>query len=729
MAAVERIAGALAAATDERAILDGVTQNLIQLIPASCQFIALWDRDRDIVRFPYYHEKGRRERPSDRVFANGLTEYVLRTGRPLHIARRFDATCRELGIEFRGTPSKSWLGAPLIVDGQSVGIVAVYDNEREQAFGHDAERTLRILAAHAAASLKSASLHAARDRAAKETAGMVEALQRQAAFDEALLQAQSSAGEGLIVFDPANARVVFANRAVEEMTGFTAEELRARTFPSGRPEQAAANERIRRRAAGEAVPERFEFEGRRKDGAKIFIEVAVAPLESPEGPRTVAIFRDVTMRKEAESQLQRQSALLETLVEERTRDLAQAKLDLEVVFENTIDGFLFVDKSRNLVSANRRFAEFFHLAMSDILHGDKEAVRNAARAMYKDPSIFDQAMAAYDPSHLDRALETTIELVDGRVLQEHSAPIYVEGEYVGRVWTYHDITQRKQLEDRLREYNRSLEIEVERRTQSLLQSAKMAALGQLVAGVAHEINNPLAFVKSNTALLREEWEDLRNEAPVKSFLEGTTSPGEFLAWLQGSTHGTFLRNDLERILDMNLRGLTRISDIVHQLRTVASATPARVEPTDLATIVHDSCALLRAQFGARLSIDEDAGAPCIVEGDSGQLTQVVTNLLVNAAEAIQGNGTVGVRLLHDQRDAILVVRDTGVGMADETVRRMFDPFFTTKERGTGLGLAITYSIVKEHGGEINVDSKVGQGTRITVRLPFGQGKGGATRGD
>jgi PAS domain S-box-containing protein len=244
-----------------------------------------------------------------------------------------------------------------------------------------------------------------------------------------------------------------------------------------------------------------------------------------------------------------------------------------------------------------------------------------------------------------------------------------------------DITDRKQAEASL-----------ERQREALHRTEKLATLGTLAAGVAHEINNPIGIIASRIELILTE-------------LEGTSAPPA-------------LREDLE-VIQRNVR---RVAQIAHGLLSFAHQSPRERGPVDLRRVVDETLALFGRQL-AKAGIDVRttlAGDLPPVLGDAGALQQVVLNLLTNAREALSGGGTVSIEI---RRAAAqpgwlqLIVADDGPGIPAHVVRRIFDPFFTTKVQGTGLGLSVTYGIVQDHGGTIEVHSEPGRGATFVVTLP------------
>ena len=237
----------------------------------------------------------------------------------------------------------------------------------------------------------------------------------------------------------------------------------------------------------------------------------------------------------------------------------------------------------------------------------------------------------------------------------------------------------------------------------LLQSEKLASLGQLVAGVAHEINNPVSFIVGNVEPLRQHLDTLRG-------LAARYQDAELAAEAER----------VRRILEIIARGAERTAGIVNDLRTFSRVGEGHARPTDLHEGLEMSIRLLRPKWSDRIEIHRDFGTLPPVSASPGPLNQVFMNLLSNACDAIDGRGNVWVRTRCDDGYVTVTVRDDGRGIAPDVRSRIFDPFFTTKPpgKGTGLGLAISYGIVQQHGGSITVSSEPGRGTEFEVKLPL-----------
>lgn len=289
-----------------------------------------------------------------------------------------------------------------------------------------------------------------------------------------------------------------------------------------------------------------------------------------------------------------------------------------------------------------------------------------------------------------------------------------------------EVAERRRAEIELMSANESLRQTLEelRATQAhLVQSEKMASLGQLAAGVAHEINNPVGFVKSNIGTLRNYGQDLltlldRYEEAVAAV--GDDAVARELADSRAQMDVDFIRDDLMQLLDESQDGLDRIARIVADLKDFSHVDRQELESADLNVLIDKVINVAWNELKYKADVIRDYGQLPLLHCYPGRLGQVFLNLLVNAAHAIATHGTITVRTAVEAGDAVVRVSDTGQGIAPEIIGKIFDPFFTTKPvgKGTGLGLHIAYKIVEAHGGRIEVESTPGAGTIFTVRLPM-----------
>ena len=262
----------------------------------------------------------------------------------------------------------------------------------------------------------------------------------------------------------------------------------------------------------------------------------------------------------------------------------------------------------------------------------------------------------------------------------------------------------------------------------VVQSEKLASIGQLSAGVAHEINNPLAFVLSNFGSLEGYLTSLFGL--LGAYLEaddamGVSAPAALAParMLRNGIDCRFLRDDVRAIIDESRDGLLRVKRIVQDLRDFSRGGTEEVwEAIDLHRALDSTLNIVRNEIKYKAKIERCYGELPEIECLPSRLSQVFLNLLVNASQAIEENGTITIDTGADASEAWIRFEDTGCGISPENLTHLFEPFFTTKPvgQGTGLGLAVSNSIVRKHGGRIDVESEVGRGTRFTVRLPIRQ---------
>jgi signal transduction histidine kinase len=275
------------------------------------------------------------------------------------------------------------------------------------------------------------------------------------------------------------------------------------------------------------------------------------------------------------------------------------------------------------------------------------------------------------------------------------------------------------LERRNDELRRS-KAELERLQAQIIQSEKMASLGQLAAGVAHELNNPAGYLYGNMELLAESARALER---LLALYEASPLPDEAAAKVRALKEETGCENvlaDLGSIIADCREGAGRIRDVVQNLRTFSRLDEAEFKKVDIHEGIESTLRLLARYYtAADVRLVRDYGGLPPVDCYAGQLNQVWLNLLVNAAYAVRRGGEVRIETWREGDAAVVAVSDTGDGIAPEHLPRIFDPFFTTKPvgEGTGLGLSVTYGIVERHHGTIAVASRPGRGTTFTVTLP------------
>jgi two-component system, NtrC family, sensor kinase len=299
----------------------------------------------------------------------------------------------------------------------------------------------------------------------------------------------------------------------------------------------------------------------------------------------------------------------------------------------------------------------------------------------------------------------------------------------------------------LREANRTLESQVQQRTKDLtsaltnlresqaqlIQSEKMASLGQMVAGVAHEINTPLGYARSNAEIVRTSLGDIRQlcdtQGRALSLLTAANSSEDEVAQAIGqaeecrsNVNADELLADLDNLLGDADHGLVQIADLVSSLKDFSRVDRSRTDLFDLNGGIDSALKICANQLKGRVEVQRLFGTLPEVECSPSQINQVFLNLITNAGQAIDGEGVITIETAAEKNGVVVRVRDTGSGMSEEVKKRIFEPFYTTKPvgKGTGLGLSIVFRIVEEHGGRIAVESAPGEGTTFSVHLPVRQ---------
>ena len=274
------------------------------------------------------------------------------------------------------------------------------------------------------------------------------------------------------------------------------------------------------------------------------------------------------------------------------------------------------------------------------------------------------------------------------------------------VFVIHDVTEMEQLQSRL------------------IQAAKLASIGELAAGVAHEINNPLGFVTSNCGTLNRYVKSINEYLTIiHNLLSEPDHSADCASRIDKSRTELdidYIMEDGGPLIKETMDGLARVSKIVSDLKTFARVDSQEPEMYEVETVLDNALNLCRNETKYKLEIVREYNAGVELSGFPTQLAQVFTNIIVNAAHATMEKGRLIVSTATDDGHVVIEFADTGSGIPEEILPKIFDPFFTTKEpgKGTGMGLSISYGIIKRHGGTITARSKVNEGTTFTIRLPL-----------
>ncbi len=480
----------------------------------------------------------------------------------------------------------------------------------------------------------------------------------------------------------------------------------------------------------QSVPGGFEVEQffpqfgtRVSDGAWLFF--TAAPLRDTEGKIIGAIetLQDVTVRRQSEEELLKHRNDLEKIVKQRSAELAATARELERFVASSPVGVAYSAAGK---------IQRVNLAMADMFGYSQAAMTGMlARKIY---------LSEEDYAHLGQLAgkqlsigeplqhEMWLQHADGRAIwvQIDAHVADRDDTAAGTWWMMQDRTEirtaQEQLEARFEELS-AINGRLEEAQNQLLQQDKMASIGQLAAGVAHEINNPVGFVSSNLNSLRQYVDGLLSLSTA--YEAALAAPGDSLAAAalaakREEVEIDYLREDLPQLLDECSDGLGRVKKIVQDLKDFSRVDQANWQEADLNVGMESTLNVVRHEVKYKAEVVKDLAALPPVICLAAQLNQVFMNLIVNAAHAIADKGTITLSSGTEGHWAWVQVGDTGCGMSEDVRRRIFEPFYTTKDvgKGTGLGLSLSFSIVQKHGGIILVRSEVGKGSAFRVWLPI-----------
>jgi len=505
----------------------------------------------------------------------------------------------------------------------------------------------------------------------------------------------------LVIIADTQGRIEYVNPNFTQVTGYTPDEVIGQN-PRILKSEKTSPEEFRR--LWETITSgrewRGEFLNKMKNGELCWASASISPIRNHQGVIThfVAIEEDISELKRAEEALRAS--------ERRYRQLTEATLDAIVVADE-----------RGVISL------FNAAAQRTFGYSEQEALGQPLTILM--PPEYHEAhqrgLRHYLETREARVVGRTIELrgrrKDGEVFPLELSLSAVElPEEIYFLGAIRDLTERQRLQARI------------------VQAEKLASLGLMSAGVAHEINNPLAYVANNLAVLER---DIRGLTALVAAYEAAQAILESarpdlaaqVAQLAEEIDLPYVKEHIEQIVSSTRQGVKRVADIVQNLRGFARLDQAAVGWVNLHDTITSSLEMIRGRLGrCHIVVEQQFGDLPLVMCAPAQINQVFLNLLVNALQAIEatskGGGRIEIRTRAAGDEVIVEVADDGRGIPAELLPRIFDPFFTTKAvgEGTGLGLSISHGIVSDHGGRIEVENTPGQGSRFRVILPI-RGKG------
>ncbi|QDF95115.1 diguanylate cyclase [Azoarcus sp. DD4] len=570
-------------------------------------------------------------------------------------------------------------------------------------------------------------------------------------------------------------KLLYANRAAERITGYGHGQLLEMSIPDlAHPDaRDAVRARIAARLRGEEVPEVYEMPIVTANSELRWLEVNATLMEYEDGVAVLATAIDVTERKRAEAAQRHMQQVLQQIIEGDPVPTFVIDANHVVTHWNQACSLVTGTSAQALVGSRRAWSAFYPserpVLAELIVDGDIEArIETYYRGRFRRSMVIPGAYEAesFFPHFGEH----------GRWLFFTAAPLRdTKGRIIGAIETLVDISARKQAEEALQRAHDELEGLVARRTEQLaranqaleqdmrrreaserellrrnmeltelnrrlqeaqaqlLQSEKLASIGQLAAGVAHEINNPIGYVQSNLGTLSRYLDDMREVIAAfdtaAAQLPSEHPAAQALARVRQARDFDFIIDDLPDLLRQSCEGVDRVGRIVADLKDFSRLDGSQEwQSADLHHGLDSTLNIVNNEIKYRAEVVRDYGTLPEVECLPSQLNQVFLNLLVNAAHAMppERMGRILLRSGHEPGpeggQVWISVGDDGCGIPPENLGRIFDPFFTTKPvgKGTGLGLSLSYGIVQRHNGRIEVDSTPGRGTTFRVVLPVRQ---------
>jgi len=504
--------------------------------------------------------------------------------------------------------------------------------------------------------------------------------------------------------------IEYVNPKFCQITGYTAEEAigqNPRVLKSG--EMSAADYESLWNTITSGKEWRGEFHNKRKDGSLYWEFASISPLYDKNGVMVsfLAVKEDITQRKQVEAELKQSRRELETKhdqLESLFKQVALGKREWEETLDHLHDLVILADSEHRVRRYNRLLADITGRAINKLVGFDWREL------LQGEGFQCDSFSGASGELRHERT---------GRSYDINTYPVVHDGVLEGYVISLNDTTD-------LRAVTRDLQkayAELKAAQLQIFQQEKMASIGQLAAGVAHEINNPMGFISSNLSSLNKYVDRLAEfvAAGDEVLLAcAGSADAEKLQLLRKRLKIDYVMDDAHQLIAESQDGAGRVRRIVQDLKSFSRVDLAESALIDLNEALETTINIAWNEIKYVATLTREFGEIPPIKCFPQQLNQVFLNLLVNAAHALGSTqGNIALRTWYENDTVYVAISDSGCGISEENLQRIFEPFFTTKEvgKGTGLGLSISYEIIRKHGGKISVESVVGQGSTFTVSLP------------
>jgi PAS domain S-box-containing protein len=443
----------------------------------------------------------------------------------------------------------------------------------------------------------------------------------------------------------------------------------------------------------------------------------------------ITVKADIWLVKDEQGNLRFIEGLLENITERKRAEqiIKQSEEQYRSIFDTVTDGLLIINMKGTVVGLNLaacriygyKREELIGLTINDIVSDESTHLFEDFKQQLKEKQRF------YGEA-------TGIRKDRTEFTADVHGIMFTYKDYPHLMAEIRDVTRQKQAEKSIQEANaelRKINEELKSAQTQLIQSEKMASLGQLTAGIAHEINNPVNFIHASISPLKRNIEDIKELYQRYKKISATKDIKQKIHELDAfarEIEADYLFEEIASLLKGMDEGAHRSKAIVQGLRSFSRMDEALFKTSNLHEGLDSTLMLLQNKLKKHVTVHKEYGLKHQVDCLPAQINQVFMNILSNSEQAIEGNGDIYIKTWKEGKNACISIRDSGKGISNETKHKIFEPFFSTKEvgKGTGLGLSISYGIMEKHKGEIKVESELGKGSTFTIILPLTQSAAG-----